>query len=399
MKIDRRGFIASGAIAGWLTNMAASDFALAAGESLTKAELPTPALLVDLDRFEANLRTMADFCHRASCNLRPHAKTHKCPAIARRQIATGAVGICAATVPEVEALVAASIPGVLLTSPIVEPTKIARMTALLARGSKVMLSIGHLREAELLAEACRAAKVEVDVLVDVDVGDHRTGITPGVEAVELARQMERTKVLHVRGVQAYAGSASHVVGYDARLKTSRELMAKAVETRSLLNHAGFDAAILSGGSTGTYNIDSAMAGMTELQAGSYVFMDLDYQSIGGRDGAIYQDFQSSLTVLATVVSTGSNDRISVDAGTKALDTTTSHRPQAVGWPGLQYNRGGDEFGILKPTEPGAKLPKIGERIEFVVPHCDPTVALYERIYATRGDRVEEVWPIFARRES
>jgi D-serine deaminase-like pyridoxal phosphate-dependent protein len=363
---------------------------------LNTSDLPTPALLVDLDLFETNLKTMADHCRATGRAFRPHAKTHKCPEIARRQIQAGAIGICVATVPEAEALVAAGIPGVLLTSPIVEPKKIARMVELAQRGQGIMLSVGHPREVDLLAEAAAASRVNLDLLIDVDVGDRRTGILPGEPALELARQIAKSKQLRVRGVQAYSGGSSHVVGYEARQSRSREVLARAVETRQLLNQHGFDAPILSGGSTGTYNIDSAIDGMTELQVGSYIFMDLDYRRIGGKGGAVYTDFHPSLTVLATVVSATHADRVSIDAGTKALDTTTSHAPQAKNRPGLSYGRGGDEFGILT-VEPGAQLPKIGERLEFLVPHCDPTVNLYDRLYAVRGDKVEAIWPITARK--
>jgi D-serine deaminase-like pyridoxal phosphate-dependent protein len=158
-----------------------------------------------------------------------------------------------------------------------------------------MLSVGHVREATLLAVAAEAAKVNLDVLVDLDVGDKRTGSLPGEPAVELAKQIARSKRLNIRGVQAYAGHASHTVGFEARQKVSREAIAKAVETKALLARAGFDAKILSGGSTGTYNIDAAIDGMTELQVGSYVFMDVDYRRIGGAGGqAVYTDFQPSL---------------------------------------------------------------------------------------------------------
>lgn len=401
MRVDRRGFLAAGVTAGLLTNLEAHVIAADGIDptKLTKANVPTPALLLDLDLFESNVKTIAEHCRKSGRGFRPHAKTHKCPEIAKRQMAAGALGICAATVPEAEALVAAGITGVLLTSPIVEPAKIARMIALVQREKTTMLSVGHPREVELLAEAAGAAGVDVDVLVDVDIGDRRTGILPGQPAVELAQLIAKHKRLRIRGVQSYAGHASHVVGWEAREKTSREAMGKSVETRALLNKAGFDAAILSGGSTGTYNIDSTIDGVTELQVGSYVFMDIDYRRIGGKtSGENYSDFQHSLTVLATVVNATHADRVSVDAGTKALDTTTNWKPEAKGWPGLTYNRGGDEFGILT-LEPGAKLPKIGDRIEFLVPHCDPNANLYDRIYATRGDKVEAIWPVAARRGS
>jgi D-serine deaminase-like pyridoxal phosphate-dependent protein len=395
MTINRRVFL--GASLG-------SGFAASAGlgqeppRRLTKAELPTPALLLDLAAFEANLRTMADHCRRAGCGHRPHAKTHKCPEIARRQVAAGAAGVCVATVPEAEAMAAAGVRGVLLTSPIVEPPKLARMAALARREGAVLLALGHERQAELLAEAARAAKVVVDVLIDVDVGDRRTGVLPGQPALRLAQQVGRHRSLRLRGVQAYAGHASHAVGFENRAKVSRAAMAQAVETREVLRKAGLEVPILSGGSTGTYNIDSAVRGVTELQVGSYVFMDVDYRRIGGRAGAVYTDFRPSLTVLTTVVSATHPDRVTVDAGTKAFSTDVPHRPEARGWEGLTYARAGDEFGTITARK-GAKLPRLGDRLEFLVPHCDPTVNLYDRIHALRGERVEAIWPVVARRET
>jgi D-serine deaminase-like pyridoxal phosphate-dependent protein len=360
--------------------------------------LPTPALLLDLAAFEVNLRILAEYCKKAKCGFRPHAKTHKCTEIARRQVDSGALGVCVATVPEAEAMVQAGIRGVLLTSPIMQPGKIARMAAL-AKTGEVLLAVGHARQVELLDEAAREAKATVDVLIDLDVGDRRTGILPGEPALELARLVARSKHLRFRGLQAYAGHASHVVGYAEREKISREAMGKAVSTRDLLAKAGLKGTILSGGSTGTYSIDSAIEGVTELQAGSYIFMDVDYRRIGGRDKqAVYSDFKPSLTVLTTVVSATHKDRVTVDAGTKAVDTTVPWKPEALNATGLSYRHAGDEFGVVTAVE-GAKLPGLGEQVEFIVPHCDPTTNLHDRIYVMREDRVEAVWPVVARRES
>ncbi|MCI0638157.1 MAG: DSD1 family PLP-dependent enzyme [Gemmataceae bacterium] len=401
--MNRRTFITASLATG-LAAAPAAHAQVQAGAALgeefrgrTKADLPTPALLVDLDRLESNLRTMAEHVQKAGCGLRPHAKTHKCPEIARRQIATGALGICVATVPEAEDMVAAGIRGVLLTSPIVERRKIARMAALAGKGD-VLLAVGHPRQVELLSAAAEAAKATVSVLVDLDVGDRRTGMRPGEPALELARLIAKNKNLRLRGLQAYSGMASHTVGFERRDKVSRQAMQQAVETRDLFAKQRLEAGILSGGSTGTYNIDSTIRGVTELQVGSYVFMDVDYRRIGGRgNAALYDDFQPSLTVLTTVVSATHADRVTVDAGTKALDTTTPHRAQAKDRQGIVYGPAGDEFGALT-AEKGVNLPRLGERLEFIVPHCDPTTNLYDRLYAARGDRVEAVWPVLARRE-
>lgn len=395
--LNRRRFLATASLGAGLAMQTKASFAfMAEPANLTRAEIPTPALLVDLDALDANIEVVAAHCRGRGCAARPHAKTHKCPEIARRQVGAGARGISTATVPEAEAMVAAGIRGVHLTSPIVEPGKVARMVRLARDGGDVMLAVGHPREAELLAEAAAVEKIRIDVLVDLDVGDHRFGITPGSDARELARQIGRSRSLRLRGIQAYAGLASHVKGFEARREVSRTAMAQAVETRDLLAGDGHDTSIFSGGSTGTYNIDSDIPGM-ELQVGSYVFMDVQYRKIGGQGGAsVYDDFRPSLTVLTTVVSTTLDDRVSIDAGVKSFATESPALPEAKGWDGLLYKFFGDEFGLL--TSVGGKLPRIGDRLEFFVPHCDPTVNLYDRIYAMRGDRVEAIWPVVARKE-
>jgi D-serine deaminase-like pyridoxal phosphate-dependent protein len=397
--LNRRSFLAASAAGAGLA-LAGSRASGARTDPIgsSKADLPTPALLVDLDVLEANLKAVADHCKARGCAARPHAKTHKCPEIAKLQVKAGARGVAVATVPEAEAMVAAGLRGVLLTSPVVDANKVARMVALAREPGAVLLAVGHPREAELLAEAAAAARTNVDVLVDLDVGDHRFGITPGEPARALARAIGRSRWLRIRGVQAYAGLASHVRGFEARRDVSRTAMRLAVETRDLLVKDGHDAAFVSGGSTGTYNIDSELPGGVELQVGSYVFMDVSYRAIGGKSSdGVYADFGPSLTVLATVVSATLPDRVSVDAGTKSFATDSPAVPVAKGRDGLRYRFFGDEFGLLTAVD-GGSLPRLGDRLEFYVPHCDPTVNLYDRLCATRGERVEAVWPVVARRE-
>jgi D-serine deaminase-like pyridoxal phosphate-dependent protein len=404
--VDRRGFLAAASLGAGLALQSRTSSSIAAEAllqesalNMTKDEIPTPALLLDLDAFEANLRTIAEHCQNRGCTARPHAKTHKCPEIARRQVALGARGVAVATVPEAEAMVAAGINGVLLTSPILEPKKIALMARLAKQSSGLMLAVGSAREAELLAAAAEAEGVRVDVLLDLDVGDHRFGIAPGAGTLELARQIARYGSLRLRGVQAYSGMASHTKGFEARREVSRKAMEQAVQTREQLSKDGHDTTILSGGSTGTYNIDCDLPGGVELQVGSYVFMDVQYRGIGGKNsGNVYTDFQSSLTVLTTVVNTNVAERVSVDAGVKSFATESPTLPEAKGWEGLRYRFNGDEFGSLSAAE-GGKLPRLGDRLEFYVPHCDPTVNLYDRIYAMRRDKIEAVWPIVGRKEA
>ena len=211
------------------------------------------------------------------------------------------------------------------------------------------------------------------------------------------RQISRSKRLRVEGVQAYAGHASHTVGFEAREKASRTAMAKAVETKAMLQKAGFDAKTLSGGSTGTYNIDSTIDGVTECRSGpSFSWMSITAASAAAAEKPSTADFQPSLSLLSTVISATHGGRVTIDAGTKAIDTTTPNLPQAKSWSSLTYTKAGDEFGVL--TSDAGKLPALGERIEFIVPHCDPSVNLFDRLYACRGEKAEAIWPVTARRE-
>lgn len=361
-------------------------------------DLCTPALLLDLDVFEANLARLTDTLAPTGCGFRPHVKTHKCPEIARRQRQAGALGVSAATVDEAAGMVAAGIGGVHVTSPVVTPEKLSRLVAMTKTAPDLMMVVDHADGAAALDAAARAAGVTLNVLVDLDVGDCRTGIEPGPPALDLARQVVAAEGLRFRGLQAYAGIASHVVGFDERVEASRSLMGKAVETRRLIERDGIEVEILSGGSTGTYNIDCTIDGVTELQVGSFVFMDVDYMRIGGKFGAVYDDFAPALTVLSAVVSVNRPGQVSIDAGIKSFSTETEFAPQPVGIEGVRYEIFGDEFGMLHLDNPSRPI-GLGDKVRFVTPHCDPTVNLYDRLYCTRGDEVVDTWPIIARREA
>ncbi|MCW5969734.1 MAG: DSD1 family PLP-dependent enzyme [Blastocatellales bacterium] len=361
----------------------------------TRAEIVTPALVVDLDLFEANIARMAAHAKSSGIALRPHAKTHKCPEVARRQMRAGALGICTATIREAEAMAAAGLTGLLITSEIVGRPKIERLIALAARHPDAMVVVDDASNARDLNDAAGAAKLKLNVMIDVDPGLRRTGIAPGDPAAALAEIIMKLPHLRLRGIHAYSGSSAHVKGWEARRAHSIGVMTPAVETFARLKKKGMPVEILSGGSTGTYNIDSALEGMTELQVGSYVFMDIEYRDIGGKSGAVYDDFSPSLTVLATVISKNHADRATVDAGIKAFATDRKFGPEIKGAAGVAYNFGGDEHGILV-LDGASRTIGVGDRLEFYVPHCDPNVNLYDRIYACRGERVEAAWPVLGR---
>ena len=365
---------------------------LAAGQTVTKHDLPTPSLLVDLDAFEANVAGMAAHAKSAGIALRPHAKTHKCVEVAKRQIAAGALGVCVATIREAEAMAAGGIGGLLITSEMVGNEKIGRLVQLTRRSPETMSVVDNPLHARQLSAAAAAAKVTFQLMIDIDPGGRRTGIAAGAPAKALAHEIGKLPHLKLRGIHSYAGPSSHVVGHEARRTHSHQAMAPAVATWHELRREGIALEILSGGSTGTYNIDPELKAMTELQVGSYAFMDIDYRRIGGRSGTSYDDFRPALTVLATVISKTYRESATVDAGFKAFATDRKFGPELKGITGVDYGWGGDEHGILKFVQPSRAI-ELGDRLEFIVPHCDPNVNLYDRLIATRGNKVEAVWPV------
>jgi D-serine deaminase-like pyridoxal phosphate-dependent protein len=365
---------------------------------MTRDEIPTPALLLDLDRFQRNLERMAAHVRRTGKAIRPHAKTHKCPEIARRQIEAGALGVACAKLGEAEVMAAAGIRGLLITTEIVPPSSIARLMRLVAEAPDTMIVVDNTANLAAVAQAAASAGVVVNVLIDVDMGNRRTGAQPGEPSLALARAVAKQRSLRLRGLQGYAGHCAHIIGWKARRDASLTTMAGLMETRRLLERDGLPVEVVAGASTGTFDIDVELAGLTELQSGSYCVMDLEYRKIGGREGDALTDFEMALTVLTTVVSVPTADRAVVDGGLKAFSTDKPFPPESVERPGITYGFAGDEHGRLTITDP-SRAPRLGERIEFFPPHCDPTINLYDRIYVVRGHRVEAVWTIAARGRS
>ncbi|MBM3755886.1 MAG: DSD1 family PLP-dependent enzyme [Acidobacteria bacterium] len=339
------------------------------------SSLPTPALAVDLDLFEANIQKMQAACSQAGKLLRPHAKAHKRIEIARRQREAGAVGVCCTTLAELEIFSNAGF-SVLLTTPVASSVKTDRVAAL---SGDVTVVVDHPFQVALYeASATRP----LHVLVDLDIGDHRTGIPCDERAIELVHAIASTKHLRFGGLQAYSVSGSHTDGHDSRRAHSTQAIGRAIEVQRELLRLGFDATRLTGGSTGTWDIDIAIPELTEMQAGSYPLMDVAYRKIGG------VPFGPAMTVLATVVSASHAGRVTVDAGFKAFSTDRPFGPSAARYPDATWQWAGDEHGFLL----GSELPSLGEQVAFIPPHCDPTVNLHQSVYAYRGDEVVEVWP-------
>ena len=359
-------------------------------------EIDTPALLVDLDAMERNLRRMAGNLKGSGLHLRAHAKTHKSPLLARKQLDLGAVGVCCQKVAEAEVMVEGGIGDILVSSEVAAPSKLRRLAALTAH-ARMMVVVDHPQGAELLSRAMAAARTEVGVLVDVDVGHGRCGVAPGEPAAELARRVDGLPGLVLRGFQAYEGKLQHCEGFEARREAYAAAVGRMKETLKAFARAGLCADLRSGGGTGSWRWDAEGGVLNELQAGSYLFMDAHYRRIGGPAGAVNDDFEPGLFVLTSVVSTPAPGRIVVDGGHKALSSDS-------GWPvcleldGAAYRAGGDEHGILDIQS--GRRPELGETLLFQPSHCDTTINLYDHYHAIRGGmeagRLEAVWPVAAR---
>jgi D-serine deaminase-like pyridoxal phosphate-dependent protein len=347
--------------------------------------------MLDLDALDRNIARMADFARNGGLALRPHAKTHKSRAIAALQAKAGAVGICCATVHEVERL-AGTAPSILLTSPVATADKFARIAAIAAGGIDLAVVVDHPAAVPALASALpRGARLRV--LIDIDPGAGRTGVATSEDAVLLARTIAIQDRLTYDGIQYYCGSEQHIPMLADRRKAIAARNAKLAATIAALTEAGLAPPMVTGGGTGTHAIDAEAGLLTELQCGSYVFMDQDYGAceLGGA-----APFEQALTLHATVVSANHPGFVTLDAGTKALATDAGEPRVLGGAPSASvYHFKGDEFGRLDLPQ-GAPRLSGGDRVVLIPSHCDPTVNLHGVYHLLRGGEPAGTWPVEAR---
>jgi len=361
-------------------------------KDIHKEDLPTPCMVVDQDIFDANLKKMSAHCAKTGIHLRAHVKVHKSEEIAKRQMALGAIGITCATVAECELVSHAGIHGILLTRQPASKNNIGRVIALAKRDPTFGTVVDDPIVADWLQQAAAAENVKLRTVVDVYAGLTRHGIQRE-QALDLAKQVDSAKNLKFAGFMGYAGYAAHTHGWNQRLKKSQDDMAGTLEAVASARAAGLPVEIVSGGSTGTYNVDSEYTGLTELQAGSYVFMDTLYKVIGGKDDTpTYNDFGMSLTVLTTVISNRHAGRCTIDAGNKALLKPTD---EVKGRPEVKVENAGAEYGALVWKD-GDRDFKLGDRVEVYPSNLDMSTNVYDRYYVTRGEQVVDVWPIMGR---
>ena len=359
----------------------------------TLSDIPTPALVLDAAALDRNIRKMAAFFSEGACRLRPHVKAHKTPEIARRQLAAGScAGLTCATVSEAEQ-VAGFCDDILIANEIVGADKCARVVAL-ARGLRlragagagagVSIAVDSRDGLEQIAAATRGTEVTIGVLVDVNVGQERCGVTP-TEALVLARRVADTRGVALRGVMGYEGHAQPIRARAEREATACEAMTRLVAVADSLRNAGLPCGVVSAGGTGTYDITGRFPGVTELQAGSYALMDIDYQSVG-------VPFEQAFWVLGTVISRPADDRCIADCGHKA--TKDHGNPGVEGIEGALVTALNDEHAVI--ALPAVSNVRIGDRLRLVPSHTDPTINLHDAFYVVEGKRVVDVWRIAAR---
>jgi 3-hydroxy-D-aspartate aldolase len=356
-------------------------------------EIDTPALVIDLDAFEFNLDTMAALLAPTGVKLRAHAKTHKSPIIAKLQMGRGAVGNCVQKVAEAEALAWGGIPDILVSNEVVGTAKLSRLCAL-SRIAKIAVCADDSGQVAAIEAAAADAGIRMTVLVEIDVGAGRCGVQPGPDAVALATRIAASKHLIFGGLQAYQGSAQHKRTPQERRTMIGGAIDASRRTVEQLRQQGLDCAIVGGAGTGTFEIESKSGVYTEMQAGSYVFMDADYARNLDDAGAPVSTFRHALFVLSTVISQAQTGVAVLDAGHKAV-AVDSGLPTIWQRPDIRYTSASDEHGKLQYAS-DSTAPKVGEKLRLVPGHCDPTVDKFDWYVGVRNGRVECLWPVAAR---
>ena len=371
------------------------------GQQGSRRDLNTPVLIVELDALDRNIARMAAFAEAHGLKLRPHAKTHKSPDIGRRQIAAGAIGLCCAKIGEAEVMADAGLAGLHITSPVVSPPAIARLAALHQRSEGLMCVVDDPANVRALGAAvATAGDAPLMVIIDIDPGIRRTGVPTPDAAVAVLDAIRAEPSLSYKGVQCYCGLQQHIAGFGERKAAMADRATFVRSVIAALSEAGGAPEIVTGGGTGTHRIDAALDLFTELQVGSYIFMDSQYLAcdLTGEDATAGSPFETSLMIDARVVSATGPAMVTLDAGFKAF-ATDADPPQILhGAPEeAKFFFMGDEHGAVFSMT--GTLPGLSDMVTLAAPHCDPTVNLYDTYHVVQGDTLRALWPIAARGRS
>ena len=353
---------------------------------LSEELIPTPSLVLDVEKFENNIKKMNSYLANQGVNLRAHSKTHKTPMIAHQQIKSGAIGICCATVGEAEVMVNSGVDNILIANEVIGEDKIRRVVNL-ARYANVMVAVDNAKNIDDLSSAAKIVNISLGVLIEIDVGMGRCGVRNMDEAVLLAKKIKESSNIELKGIMGYEGHAVFILDKEERIESGRLANSKLVNAADAIRKEGIKVEIVSGAGTGTFNIAGEFTGITEIQAGSYIFMDLTYEKVG-------LPFEQSLFVLASVVSCPDDETVILDSGMKSI-SVERECPKVVEYENLE---------VLKLAEEHAKChlnskthsPKPNDKLHLVMSHCCSTINLHDKIYVIRNGLIEGIWPIAAR---
>jgi D-serine deaminase-like pyridoxal phosphate-dependent protein len=349
------------------------------------SEIETPALLLDLDIMEKNVHEMAEYFDSKPAGIRPHIKNHMSPFLAHKQMDAGAVGVCCQTVSEAEIMAYSGINDILIANEVIGGSKIERLLNLTDKTHLIVAADNPLNVRELSGAASKK-NVELDVLIDLDTGYGRCGIQPGDPALKLAQLMVDSPALNFKGINGYTPASFDEDHGVKRAKQEKKLKVD-IDTRDLLNANGIDVEIVSAGCTRDYFISAEYPGITEVQPGTYIYMDIGHRELMGTTPA---DLGYAMTVLTSVISIPTRDRVVVDAGSKAVLKEDS-RPKGFG--GYELYSLSAEHGKLRVSEPERSL-ALGEKIELIPSYGDGTVNRWSRFLGMRKGKLETVIPIY-----
>ena len=356
------------------------------------ADVATPSLIVDLDAFERNVDRMSDFIKSKGLRHRAHAKTHKSADIALIQMERGgACGVCCQKVSEAEAIVAGGVKDVLVSNQVVDLRKIDRLAQLAGR-ARILVCVDDIGNVDDLSAAAQKHGTQIECLVEIDCGAGRCGVQWGQPVVDIASKIDAAPGLTFSGLQAYQGAAQHVHDFEERKGKIEAAVKQVGDTVEMLKAAGLECDIVGGAGTGTYYFEGSSGVYNEMQCGSYIFMDADYQRVLDDKGGFISEFENSLFIYSSVMSHTKADKAICDAGLKA-QSVDSGLPVIFGRDDVEYIKCSDEHGVI--ADPNGAL-KLNDKLKLIPGHCDPTCNVYDWYVGIRNGKVECLWPVTAR---
>ncbi len=359
---------------------------LNSSEGLALERIDTPALVLDAALLEGNIRKMAEFASEQGISLRPHAKTHKCPIIAHKQVEAGAIGVTCAKVSEAEIMGYAGIKEILIANQLVTREKIERLVSL-GRHCRVMVAVESLMNAEAISQIATSHGEKISVIIECNIGMDRCGTNSPEETLRLAAGISKLPGLTLKGLMGYEGHTVFLMPREERLTHSSRAIEALIDHKAAMHRGGFSTEVVSAAGTGTYDMTGRNKEITDIQVGSYATMDMRYKSVG-------IDFDLALSVLCTVISRPDKNTAIIDVGMKGV-TKEFGLPVVKGVDGATVFSLSEEHGKLQLSGESLDL-KVGDKLELLPSHGCTTINLYDNYHVHRYGLLEAIWPVAAR---